>query len=129
MVVIYDALFDLGVWRDMDTLPDSYTYLTDSEQDLAIINKIQPIVVGLIDKAAQGMEPSDIRSAMMTIVEDGKPENANKPNNKAQALTVTLIDFVRLNLLKHIANLYLKKREQTHLMIGCSKPLMTIRKI
>ena len=100
MVVIYDALFDIGVWRDMDTLPDSYTYLTDSEEDLAIINKIQPIVVGLIEKAAQGMEPSDIRSALMTIVEDGKQENAGKPNNKAQALTVTLIDFVRLNLLK-----------------------------
>ncbi|MGB1322876.1 MAG: nucleotide pyrophosphatase, partial [Vibrio gallaecicus] len=38
MVVIYDALFDLGVWQDMEQLPESYTYLTDSDEDLAIIN-------------------------------------------------------------------------------------------
>ena len=100
MVVIYDALFEIGVWQDMDTLPDSYTYLTNSPEDLAIIAQIQPIIVDLIGKAGQGMDDGDMKSAMLAIAEDGKPENADQPNNKAQALTITLIDFVRLNLLK-----------------------------
>ncbi|MBW3695119.1 nucleotide pyrophosphatase [Vibrio sp. T187] len=100
MVVIYDALFEIGVWQDMETLPESYTYLTDSPEDLAIINQIQPIIVGLINKALNGMEEGDMKSALMAIAQDGLPENADKPNNKAQALTITLIDFVRLNLLK-----------------------------
>ncbi|CAH7299126.1 Nucleotide pyrophosphatase [Vibrio chagasii] len=100
MVVIYDALFEIGVWQDMDTLPESYTYLTNSPEDLAIINQIQPIIVELIAQAASGMEEGDMKSAMLAIAEDGKPENADKSNNKAQALTITLIDFVRLNLLK-----------------------------
>ncbi|NVN79962.1 MULTISPECIES: alkaline phosphatase family protein [unclassified Vibrio] len=100
MVVIYDALFEIGVWQDMETLPESYTYLINSPEDLAIIAQIQPIIVDLIGKAASGMDEGDMKSAMLAIVEDGKPENADKPNNKAQALTITLIDFVRLNLLK-----------------------------
>ncbi|WP_439146366.1 alkaline phosphatase family protein [Vibrio sp.] len=100
MVVIYDALFEIGVWQDMDNLPEHYTYLTNSPEDLAIIAQIQPIIVELIDKAATGMDEGDMKSAMLAIAEDGKPENADKPNNKAQALTITLIDFVRLNLLK-----------------------------
>ncbi len=41
-----------------------------------------------------------MRSALELIIEDGKAENAAKVNNKAQAITVTLIDFVRLNVLK-----------------------------
>ncbi|MCG9544634.1 alkaline phosphatase family protein [Vibrio sp. Isolate33] len=100
MVAIYDALFEIGVWQDMETLPESYTYLTNSPEDLVIIAQIQPIIVDLIGKAASGMDEGDIKSAMLAIAEDGKPENADKPNNKAQALTITLIDFVRLNLLK-----------------------------
>lgn len=100
MVVIYDALFEIGVWQDMETLPESYTYLTNSPEDLAIIAQIQPIIVDLIGKAASGMDEGDMKSAMLAIAEDGKPENADKPNIKAQALTITLIDFVRLNLLK-----------------------------
>ncbi len=100
MVVIYDALFEIGVWQDMETLPESYTYLINSPEDLAIIAQIQPIIVDLIGKAASGMDEGDMKSAMLAIAEDGKPENADKPNNKAQALTITLIDFVRLNLLK-----------------------------
>ncbi len=100
MVVIYDALFDLGVWQDMEQLPESYTYLTDSDEDLAIINTVQPIVVDLINKAAFGMDDGEMKWALLAIAEDGKSENLSKPNNKAQALTITLIDFVRLNLLK-----------------------------
>ena len=49
MVVIYDALFEIGVWQDMDTLPESYTYLTNSPKDLAIINQIQPLAPTLYE--------------------------------------------------------------------------------
>lgn len=100
MVVIYDALFEVGVWQKMETLPNHYTYLTDSPEDLAIINKIQPIVVDLLAKSVPGMEQGEMKSMLEAIVDDGQPHNAAKPNNKAQALTITLIDFVRLNVLK-----------------------------
>lgn len=112
MVVIYDALFEIGVWQDMDILPDSYTYLTNSPEDLAIIAQIQPIIVELIDKTASGMDEGDMKSAMLAIAEDGKPENADKPNNKAQALTITLIDFVRLNLLKAYRQFVFKEERE-----------------
>ena len=112
MVVIYDALFEIGVWQDMDTLPENYTYLTNSPEDLAIIAQIQPIIVELIDKAASGMDDGDMKSAMLAIAEDGKPENADKPNNKAQALTITLIDFVRLNLLKAYRQFVFKEKRE-----------------
>ncbi len=100
MVVIYDALFEVGVWQELETLPHSYTYLTDSPEDLAIINKIQPIVVELLAKSVPSMEHGEMKSMLEAIVDDGLPQNASKPNNKAQALTITLIDFVRLNVLK-----------------------------
>lgn len=112
MVVIYDALFEIGVWQNMDNLPDHYTYLTNSPEDLAIIAQIQPIIVELIDKAATGMDEGDMKSAMLAIAEDGKPENADKPNNKAQALTITLIDFVRLNLLKAYRQFVFKEERE-----------------
>ncbi|MEZ8880907.1 nucleotide pyrophosphatase [Vibrio lentus] len=112
MVVIYDALFEIGVWQDMDNLPEHYTYLTNSPEDLAIIAQIQPIIVELIDKAATGMDEGDMKSAMLAIAEDGKPENADKPNNKAQALTITLIDFVRLNLLKAYRQFVFKEERE-----------------
>lgn len=41
-----------------------------------------------------------MKHALLSVLEDAKPENANKVNNKAQAITVSLIDFVRLNVLK-----------------------------
>lgn len=100
MVVIYDALFEIGVWQGLETLPHSYTYLTDSPEDLAIINKIQPIVVELLAKSVPSMEHGEMKSMLEATVDDGLPQNASKPNNKAQALTITLIDFVRLNVLK-----------------------------
>ncbi len=95
-----------------DILPDSYTYLTNSPEDLAIIAQIQPIIVELIDKTASGMDEGDMKSAMLAIAEDGKPENADKLNNKAQALTITLIDFVRLNLLKAYRQFVFKEERE-----------------
>nr|WP_241210438.1 alkaline phosphatase family protein [Vibrio ichthyoenteri] len=100
MVTVYDALVQIGEWQDMEQLPDQYTYLTTSEADLALIDKIQPIVVNILTQASGGMDAGEMKNALLAIVEDGKPEQQNKTNNKAQALTITLIDFVRLNVLK-----------------------------
>ena len=113
MVTIYDALVEIGQWQEMDTLPSTYTYLTSSAEDLELIGKIQPIIIGLMDKASAGMEPSEMKTALLGIVEDGKPEHKHKVNNKAQALTITLIDFVRLNVLKAYRQfIYKQEREE-----------------
>ncbi|MGF1764064.1 alkaline phosphatase family protein [Aliivibrio kagoshimensis] len=100
MVTVYDALVQIGEWQDMDRLPDEYTYLTNNAEDLALIKTIQPIVVAMLKQTAGGMDAGDMKSAVLAIVEDAKPENQQKENNKAQALTVTMVDFVRLNVLK-----------------------------
>lgn len=100
MVTVYDALVQIGEWQDMERLPEQYTYLTSSEQDLALVAKIQPIVVNILSQTASGMEEGEMKHALLAIVTDGAPELASKPNNKAQALTITLIDFIRLNVLK-----------------------------
>ncbi|NOJ21319.1 alkaline phosphatase family protein [Vibrio coralliilyticus] len=100
MVTVYDALVQIGEWQDMDRLPEQYTYLTKSPEDLELVAKIQPIVVGIMQQAASGMEESDMKQAILGIVADGAADRASEPNNKAQALTITLIDFVRLNVLK-----------------------------
>lgn len=100
MVTVYDALVDVGEWQDLDELPQTYTYLTNSPEDLALVTKIQPIVVNILNQVGQGMDEGDMKNAVLAIAQDGLPQNVAKPNNKAQAITISLIDFVRLNVLK-----------------------------
>ncbi|AUI88546.1 nucleotide pyrophosphatase [Vibrio azureus] len=100
MVTVYDALFQIGQWQDTQQLPDHYTYLSQSQEDLELVAKIQPIVINIMQQAASGMADGDMKHAVEAIIEDNQPKNLSKPNNKAQALTITLIDFVRLNVLK-----------------------------
>ena len=100
MVTVYDALVQVGEWQEMESLPDQYTYLTNSEADLELVAKIQPIVVNILSQVAQGMDAGDMKNSVIAIAEDGKAVNSEKPNNKAQAITISLIDFVRLNVLK-----------------------------
>ncbi|MDN3612211.1 alkaline phosphatase family protein [Vibrio ostreicida] len=114
MVTLYDALVQIGEWQNLDHLPEQYTYLTQSEQDLALVAKVQPLVVNIIKQAASGMEQGEMKQALMGIVADGTPARASQPNNKAQALTITLIDFVRLNVLKAYRQfIYQDERAQT----------------
>lgn len=112
LVTLYDALVDIGEWQDLDQLPAHYQYLTDSEQDRALVAKIEPVVVGLLTRAAGGMEEGDIKHAVQAVLDDAKPENADKNNNKAEAVTVSLIDFVRLNVLKGYRQ-YVYQQERT----------------
>lgn len=100
MVTVYDALIQIGEWQEMEELPQHYTYLENTPKDRQLVEKIQPIVVDILSKTAKGMDEGEMKSALIAIVADGNTERANQPNNKAQALTVTLIDFVRLNVLK-----------------------------
>ena len=53
-----------------------------------------------MSQAVAGMDEGEMQSAVFAIIEDDAPQNRGKVNNKAQALTITLIDFVRLNVLK-----------------------------
>ena len=100
MVTVYDALVQIGEWQDMAQLPSQYTYLSNNEEDLALVSHIQPIVINILMQASAGMEKGEMKSALLAIIDDGQPEHQNKSNNKAQALTITLVDFVRLNVLK-----------------------------
>ncbi|WP_019617054.1 alkaline phosphatase family protein [Psychromonas ossibalaenae] len=107
MVVVYDALIDIDKWRKEKYLPDNYDYLTNSEEDLKIVNKIQPILMDVLTKAAAGMDEGDVKLSLEHILQDN---GVVKTNNKAQALTVTLIDFVRLNVLKGYRQYVFKSR-------------------
>lgn len=100
MVTLYDALVQIGEWRDLKQLPSQYQYLSDTPADNALVSKIQPLVVDILRQTANGMDEGEMKHALLSVLEDAKPENANKVNNKAQAITVSLIDFVRLNVLK-----------------------------
>ncbi|MGF1759371.1 alkaline phosphatase family protein [Photobacterium sagamiensis] len=100
MVTIYDTLFNNDKWLFGDELPEQYQYLIKNPDDIAIINKIQPLIIELLTQYSQTIANGEIKSAIVAIIDDAKPENADKINNKAEAITVTLIDFVRLNALK-----------------------------
>ncbi|WP_298774355.1 alkaline phosphatase family protein [uncultured Shewanella sp.] len=100
LVTVYDALVQIDEWQDMERLPEQYTYLDHSSDDLALIAKIQPIVIGILKQASLDMDEGDTKQALLAIIKDNDPKYTLKPNNKAQAITITLIDFVRLNVLK-----------------------------
>ncbi|WP_052810312.1 alkaline phosphatase family protein [Vibrio renipiscarius] len=100
MVTVYDALTQIGEWQDMEQLPAQYTYLTNSEQDLALVAQIQPIVIGILAQASTGMDEGEMKNALLAVIADNEADQQGKTNNKAQAVTITLIDFVRLNVLK-----------------------------
>lgn len=112
MVTLYDALVQIGEWRDIKQLPAQYQYLSNTDADKALVAKIQPLVVDILRQTASGMDDGEMKNALLGVLEDAKPENADKVNNKAQAITVSLIDFVRLNVLKGYRQ-YLYQEERT----------------
>lgn len=100
LVSIYDELFNNDEWELARNLPEHYQYLTKSKKDQATIDHVQALIMSELTKYAQTMPAGDMKAAMDAIIEDGQPQNRDKVNNKAQALTITLIDFVRMNVLK-----------------------------
>ncbi|WP_229359741.1 alkaline phosphatase family protein [Ferrimonas aestuarii] len=109
LVSLYDVLFNNERWVLGRNLDDHYQYLDNSDADQALIAKVQPLLIPLLAKVHQGMEPGEFKQMLGMILEDAKPENANKVNNKAQAVTISLIDFVRFSVLKSYRQFALAK--------------------
>lgn len=100
LVSIYDELFNNDDWELAKSLPDHYHYLTHSQRDQETIDHIQPLLVHELSKYVGSLPAGEMRSAVEIVLEDAKPENKNKVNNKAQAVAITFIDFIRMNVLK-----------------------------
>ena len=66
------------------------------------------------------MDRGDVRSALEAILNDAAEDRRNLPNNKVQAITVTLIDFVRYNLLKGWRQ-FVYQQERTEALTGWMK--------
>lgn len=99
-VTIYDALFSEKSLILEDHLPEQYQYLTKTEEGLHTINVVQPLIVKLLERVLKALEPGDMKDAIEHIIRDSASDRVGTVNNKAQAITITLIDFVRLNALK-----------------------------
>ncbi|WP_407334436.1 alkaline phosphatase family protein [Enterovibrio sp. 27052020O] len=109
LVTLYDALFGKDKWLHGDEIPDHYLYLTNSVQDQETVLTVQNILIQKLTDYSQSLEDGDIKTALLGIIEDAKPENQNRQNNKAQAITISLIDFVRLNVMKGYRQFLLEK--------------------
>ena len=99
-VTIYDALFSENSLLLEDELPEQYQYLAKTEEDMRVINTIQPLIVKLLERVLKTLEPGDIKDAVEHIIQDSATDRVGVVNNKAEAITITLIDFVRINALK-----------------------------
>jgi len=99
-VTIYDALNGAESLILNDNPEDEYQYLSSSPQDLVLVNQIQPLIIAVLKRLRSGITSGDIRDALDVIIHDDLPARRGMTNNKAQAITVTLIDFIRLNVLK-----------------------------
>ncbi|WP_420791531.1 alkaline phosphatase family protein [Enterovibrio qingdaonensis] len=109
LVTLYDALFGKDKLLHGSDLPDQYTYLTDSPADKETVATVQGILLQLLRQYSDSLEEGDIKSAILRVIDDGRPENQEKENNQAQAITISLIDFVRLNVLKGYRQFLLDK--------------------
>nr|WP_241905168.1 alkaline phosphatase family protein [Enterovibrio norvegicus] len=100
LVTLYDALFGKDKLLYGDELPDQYQYLTDSKADMETVATVQQVLINMLTKYSESLEEGDMKAAILGIIDDAKPENQTKENNRAQAITISLVDFVRLNVLK-----------------------------
>ncbi len=108
-VTIYDAIYGKESIILKEKIPDRYNYIQNNPKDMEIINTIQPLIVQLLEKLVVSLEPGDIKDAVQIIINDNSVERKNVRNNKAQAITITLVDFVRLSVLKHYRQFVLEK--------------------
>lgn len=101
LVTVYDLIFSYDKSYLVNELPEHHTMLTNSEDDMKMVYDVLPIIVGLMQNFHKTMDPGDMKDMVGHIINDGKSENLKKANNKAVAATVTLIDFIRLTVLKN----------------------------
>lgn len=102
-VTFYDAIYgaeeNSNVLKDMTNAP--YEYLRNNKKDLLIVETVQNLVVELVQELVKSIPEISKSDMVKMIIEDAKPENKNKRNNKAQAATISLIDFVRMMVHKN----------------------------
>ncbi|USD36574.1 alkaline phosphatase family protein [Ferrimonas sp. SCSIO 43195] len=110
LVSLYDALFNNDEWVLGRHLPAEYRYLDDSAADRALIQRVQPLIIGLLTDFEANMTPGEFKHAVAAIIADAAPERAGSVNNKAEAVTITLIDFVRYNVLKNYRQFALEQK-------------------
>ncbi len=112
-VTIYDALYGKESNLLKDKIPDHYRYIQNNPKDMEIINTIQPLIVQLLEKLIVSLEPGDIKDAVQIIINDNSAERKKVKDNKAQAITITLVDFVRHSVLKHYRQFVLEQERIT----------------
>ncbi len=112
-VTIYDALYGKESLIQKDAIPDRYNYIEGNATDLEIINTVQPLIMRLLEKLIASLEPGDIKDAVQVIINDNLSSRKNVENNKAQAVTITLVDFVRHRVLKGYRQFVLEKERST----------------
>lgn len=100
-VTIFDALHSEDPILLSDEIPDHYEYLTRSAEDMALVRKIQPLIIDILTRLEKSTKSGDIKDAISTIIKDDLTYREGDVNNKAEAVTISLIDFVRMNTLKN----------------------------
>ena len=108
-VTIYDAIYGKESIILKDKIPDHYRYIQNNKNDMEIINTIQPLIIQLLENLVESLEPGDIKDAVQIIIKDNLAARKNVKNNKAQAITITLVDFVRQSVLKNYRQFVLEQ--------------------
>lgn len=108
-VTIYDALYSEDNFILQETVADQYEYLSNNNADKKLISRVQPLIISILKRLLKKLESGDIKDAVQGIVADSQSSKKNLVNNKAEAVTVTLIDFIRLNILKNYRQYELEK--------------------
>nr|WP_311197319.1 alkaline phosphatase family protein [Vibrio sp. SS-MA-C1-2] len=91
-VTLYDQLFEINDWRSQGKVPELYQYLTNSSEDQNTVTNITPTVKALLTEVASSINNNKIKQKLTNIA-DHNPQ-------MLESITITLIDFVRLNTLK-----------------------------
>ncbi|MCB9062753.1 MAG: alkaline phosphatase family protein [Halobacteriovoraceae bacterium] len=88
---------------DEKFIPEKYTPLSpENKDDLEVVKRTLPFVIKFLQKIESILDEGDIKDMLGHIIEDGTAQDPFKiKNNKAIAATITLIDFIKMNLLKN----------------------------
>lgn len=88
---------------DEKFIPEKYTPLSPvNKDDIEVVKRTLPFVIKFLQKIESILDEGDIKDMLGHIIEDGTAQDPFKiKNNKAVAATITLIDFIKMNLLKN----------------------------
>lgn len=119
LITIYDAIYSVEDNKIIkrNFLPENYVFLDkNNKEDRKLVSKVQDVVVELIEKIITSIPETRDSEMVKMILEDAKPENKDKINNKAEAITITIIDFIGLTIHKnyrsHLQSFYRVKEHK-----------------